>query len=56
MHINQVEEEQVKVMVDHILEFNPDLVIAEKGIFRSTVYAITPLLLPMLSGTLLMYA
>jgi TCP-1/cpn60 chaperonin family len=30
--INQIEEEQVKAMVDHILEFNPDLVITEKGI------------------------
>ncbi|KAF8475282.1 T-complex protein 1 [Russula ochroleuca] len=30
--INQIEEEQVKAMVDRILEFNPDLVITEKGI------------------------
>ena len=30
--INQIEEEQVKAMVDRILEFKPDLVITEKGI------------------------
>ncbi|KAI0277019.1 T-complex protein 1 [Russula aff. rugulosa BPL654] len=30
--INQIEEEQVKGMVDRILEFKPDLVITEKGI------------------------
>jgi T-complex protein 1 subunit gamma len=30
--INQIEEEQVKAMVDRILELNPDLVITEKGI------------------------
>ncbi|KAN0115566.1 T-complex protein 1 [Russula decolorans] len=30
--INQIEEEQVKAMVDRILEFNPDLIITEKGI------------------------
>ncbi|KAH9962602.1 TCP-1/cpn60 chaperonin family-domain-containing protein [Russula dissimulans] len=30
--INQIEEEQAKVFVDRILEFNPDLVITEKGI------------------------
>ncbi|KAH9962612.1 T-complex protein 1 [Russula dissimulans] len=30
--INQIEEEQVKALVDRILEFNPDLVITEKGI------------------------
>ncbi|KAN0126068.1 T-complex protein 1 [Lactarius tabidus] len=30
--INQIEEEQVKAMVDRILEFQPDLVITEKGI------------------------
>ncbi|KAF8486506.1 T-complex protein 1 [Russula emetica] len=30
--INQIEEELVKVMVDRILEFKPDLVITEKGI------------------------
>ena len=30
--INEIEEEQVKAMVDRILEFNPDLVITEKGI------------------------
>jgi T-complex protein 1 subunit gamma len=30
--INQIEEEQVKAMVDRILEFNPDLVLTEKGI------------------------
>jgi T-complex protein 1 subunit gamma len=30
--INQIEEEQVKAMVDRILEFSPDLVITEKGI------------------------
>ncbi|KAI0295361.1 T-complex protein 1 [Multifurca ochricompacta] len=30
--INQIEEEQVKAMVDRIIEFNPDLVITEKGI------------------------
>jgi hypothetical protein len=53
VYINQIEEEQVKAMVNHILKFNPDLIITEKGIFRSTVCAITPLLLPMLSGTLL---
>jgi T-complex protein 1 subunit gamma len=33
--INQIEEEQVKAMVDRILEFNPDLVITEKGISGS---------------------
>ena len=32
VRINQIEEEQVKAMVDRILEFNPDLVITEKGI------------------------
>ncbi|KAI9511407.1 T-complex protein 1 [Russula earlei] len=30
--INQIEEEQVKAMVDRVLEFRPDLVITEKGI------------------------
>ncbi|THH14361.1 hypothetical protein EW146_g5958 [Bondarzewia mesenterica] len=30
--INQIEEEQVKGMVDRIMEFKPDLVITEKGI------------------------
>jgi T-complex protein 1 subunit gamma len=30
--INMIKEEQVKVMVDHILEFKPDLVITEKVI------------------------
>ncbi|KAH9172192.1 T-complex protein 1 [Lactarius sanguifluus] len=30
--INQIEEEQIKAMVDRILEFKPDLVITEKGI------------------------
>lgn len=30
--INQIEEEQVKAMVDRILEFKPDLVITEKGV------------------------
>ncbi|TFY73428.1 hypothetical protein EWM64_g10584, partial [Hericium alpestre] len=30
--INEIEEEQVKAMVDKILEFKPDLVISEKGI------------------------
>jgi T-complex protein 1 subunit gamma len=30
--LNQIEEEQVKAMVDRILEFSPDLVITEKGI------------------------
>lgn len=30
--INQIEEEQIKGMVDRILEFKPDLVITEKGI------------------------
>ena len=30
--INQIEEEQVKAMVDRILEFKPDIVITEKGI------------------------
>jgi len=30
--INEIEEEQVKAVVDRILEFNPDLVITEKGI------------------------
>jgi T-complex protein 1 subunit gamma len=30
--INQIEEEQVKAMVDRILEFKPDLIITEKGI------------------------
>ncbi|KAI0272616.1 T-complex protein 1 [Gloeopeniophorella convolvens] len=30
--INQIEEEQVKALVDRILEFKPDLVITEKGI------------------------
>jgi T-complex protein 1 subunit gamma len=35
--LNQIEEEQVKAMVDRILEFNPDLVITEKGISGSFV-------------------
>jgi T-complex protein 1 subunit gamma len=35
--INQIEEEQVKAMVDRILEFKPDLVITEKGISGSPV-------------------
>ncbi|KAH9045998.1 T-complex protein 1 [Lactarius hengduanensis] len=30
--INQIEEEQIKAMVDRILEFKPDLIITEKGI------------------------
>ncbi|KAH9066921.1 T-complex protein 1 [Lactarius vividus] len=30
--INQIEEEQIKAMVDRVLEFKPDLVITEKGI------------------------
>lgn len=30
--INQIEEEQVKGLVDRILEFKPDLVITEKGV------------------------
>lgn len=30
--INQIEEEQVKAMVDRVMEFKPDLVITEKGI------------------------
>jgi T-complex protein 1 subunit gamma len=30
--INQIEEEQVKAMVDRVLEFKPDLIITEKGI------------------------
>ncbi|KAI0047249.1 T-complex protein 1 [Auriscalpium vulgare] len=30
--INQIEEEQVKALVDRIMEFKPDLVITEKGI------------------------
>jgi T-complex protein 1 subunit gamma len=30
--INQIEEEQVKAMVDAILELKPDLVITEKGV------------------------
>ncbi|KAH8991669.1 T-complex protein 1 [Lactarius akahatsu] len=30
--INQIEEEQIKAMVDRILEFKPDLVVTEKGI------------------------
>lgn len=33
--INEIEEEQVKAMVDRILEFKPDLVITEKGISGS---------------------
>lgn len=33
--ISQIEEEQVKSMVDRILEFKPDLVITEKGISGS---------------------
>jgi T-complex protein 1 subunit gamma len=35
--INQIEEEQVKAMVDRILEFNPDLIITEKGISGAPV-------------------
>ncbi|KAI0247897.1 T-complex protein 1 [Lactifluus subvellereus] len=30
--LNQIEEEQVKAMVDRILEFSPDVIITEKGI------------------------
>ncbi|KAI0056138.1 T-complex protein 1, partial [Artomyces pyxidatus] len=30
--INQIEEEQIKALVDRIMEFKPDLVITEKGV------------------------
>lgn len=33
--LNQIEEEQVKAMVDRILEFSPDVVITEKGVSGS---------------------
>jgi T-complex protein 1 subunit gamma len=38
--INQIEEEQVKGMVDRILEFHPDLVITEKGISGPAVLSL----------------
>jgi T-complex protein 1 subunit gamma len=43
--INQIEEEQVKAMVDRILEFNPDLVITEKGISGASFSSLPGLLL-----------
>jgi T-complex protein 1 subunit gamma len=40
--INQIEEEQVKAMVDRILEFKPDLVITEKGISGPSSCSLSP--------------
>ena len=45
--IQQIEEQQVKSMVDAIIEFKPDLVITEKGVsgsyhsstFNSNIYS-----------------
>ena len=48
--INQIEEEQVKAMVDRILEFNPDLVITEKGISGPSFVRVS---LSLFAGTLL---
>jgi T-complex protein 1 subunit gamma len=48
--INQIEEEQVKAMVDRILEFNPDLVITEKGISGPSFFRIS-LSLSLSAGT-----
>lgn len=38
--IQEIEEEQVKAMVDKVLEFKPDLVITEKGVSGKLVFGI----------------
>ena len=41
--IQQIEEQQVKSMVDDIIEFKPDLVITEKGVSGSCIQ-LTPII------------
>jgi T-complex protein 1 subunit gamma len=49
--INQIEEEQVKGMVDRILEFKPDLVITEKGISGAPFFCLFRVLIADCSST-----
>lgn len=40
--IQEIEEEQIKAMVDKILEFKPDIVITEKGLSGACITLYTP--------------